>query len=145
MSKVKESFGSSRIQSNLLQQNCFVRDVTRKVDIQGSVPDFFESLDEVVTDKGIELKRSVEPYPITPQYVSSFADSSDYRKDPLQAISSGVNRQNLGDISDVQRVAALDFSDARALYERLKKQFDSKPAVDNAKRDVDNVKEDNNG
>lgn len=123
--KVKDSFGSSRVQSNLLQQNCFVRDVTRKVDVKGDVCDFFESLTEVTTDKGVELKNTVEPYHITPQYVTSFVESSDYRKDPLNAIANGVKRVNLGDISDVQRVASLDSSEARALYERLKARFES--------------------
>lgn len=123
MSKTKESYGSSRVQSNLLQQNCFVRDVTKKDDVKGDSIDSFLSLNEVVTDKGVELKTTVEPYHITPQYVSSFADSSDYRKDPISAINNGVKRTNLGDITDIQRVSAMDASSARALYEQLKARF----------------------
>lgn len=123
MSKVN----NSRVQSNLLQQNCFVRDVTNKAGlVNNSCPDSYLSLDEVVTSKGVEIKESVNDYPITPQYVSSFLDSSDYRKDPFSAISNGVNKQNLGDISDVQKVVSMDTEQARALYNQLSEVF-SKP------------------
>lgn len=131
MSNLKNNYGSSRVQSNLLQQNCFVRDVTRKVDL-GDTPKSSEgsyvSLDEVTTSTGVEIRRTVEPYPITPQYVSSFAESSDYRKDPFSAITNGIRRKNLGDIVDVQRVAGMDMSSAQELYARLKVVFDANPS-----------------
>lgn len=120
---MSKKFNNSRVQSNLLQQNCFVRDVTLKSDL--SVPSIvsFESIDEVVTDKGVEVRKTVEPYHITPQYVSSFVDSVDYRKDPIGAIANSFKRLNLGDITDVQKVASMDVSSARALYAELQKRF----------------------
>lgn len=123
MSKIN----NSRVRSNLLQQNCFVRDSRLGKDLCcSSSPDSFLSIDEIVTSKGVELKESVNSYPITPQYVDSFVESSDYRKDPFSAISSGVERQNLGDITDVQKVISMDSEQARALYAKLSEVF-SKP------------------
>lgn len=117
---------NSRVQSNLLQQNCFVRDVTNKSGLtDSSAPDSFLSIDEVVTSKGIELKESVSPYPITPQYVDSFIASSDYRRDPFGAIANGSNRKNLGDVSSMQRVAAMDSSSLSSLCSDLKSKLNS--------------------
>lgn len=124
MSKVN----NSRIQSNLLQQNCFVRDVTRVGGlVTSSSPDTFLSLDEVVTSKGISLVESENPYPITPQYVKSFASSADYRKDPFAAIASSSPRTNLGDISSIQEVSSMDMEQARSLYSQLQSVFLSNP------------------
>lgn len=115
---------NSRVQSNLLQQNCFVRDSRLGKDLLcSSSPESFLSIDEVVTSKGVELKESVNPYPITPQYVDSFVESSDYRKDPFAAIAAGTQKQNLGDISDVQKLVAMDYEQARELYSKLSEVF----------------------
>lgn len=122
---------SSRIQSNLLQQNCFVRDVLRADDLKS--PDLdseenfssFETLDEVSVPDGIKLQRSIEVYPITPQYVNSFVDSSDYRNDPVSAVNSSLKRVNLGDISSLQKFLSLDESSQRRLYSELSKRFAS--------------------
>lgn len=123
----QESFGSSRVNSNLLQQNCFVRDVTRKSEVtcdSSSTSSFF-SLDEKLTKNGTEFFLTEYPYPITPQYVNSFVDSSDYRRDPISAINNGVNRRNLGDITGVQSLSSMDMTQARSLYEQLSKVFNT--------------------
>lgn len=134
MSKVN----SSRVQSNLLQQNCFVRDVTTKSTLQGrSSLDVFVSLDEVVTSKGVDLVESRHPYPVTPQYVNSFVESSDYRRDLFSAFSSSSSRPNLGDITDVQKVMAMDTSEASALYSQLKSVFE-KPVEKPVEKSVEN-------
>lgn len=118
MSKIN----NSRIQSNLLQQNCFVRDVTRVGGISvSSSPESFLSIDEVVTSKGVELVESDNPYPITPQYVKSFVDSADYHNDPFGSIVSP--RQNLGDITAMQKVSSMDTEQARNLYAQLSDVF----------------------
>lgn len=125
MSKVSNAVGSSRVQSNLLQQNCFVRDCSKKSDLKTDYPEnpTYTSLDEVTVDKGIEFRETVQPYLITPQYVSSFIDSSDYRRDPANAIANGVKRVNLGDISGFQDVSKMDMTQARALYSQLSAKF----------------------
>lgn len=120
----KTNYGSSRVQSNLLQQNCFVRDVVRKVDLKSENSDScFISLDEVLSENGVSFVPRKYPYPITPHYVNSFVDSADYRRDPVSAINNGVKRQNLGDISQIQSVLSMDSSLQRSLYEQLSAKF----------------------
>lgn len=117
---------SSRVQSNLLQQNCFVRDVSRCDDLcsDGSESDFV-SLDEVVKSDGIKLVPSSHPYPITVDSINSQIESSDYRNDPVGAIARSIPRQNLGDIRGVQDLSSMDLVAARALYEALSLKFSS--------------------
>lgn len=111
---------------NLIQQNCFIRDVTRlSPNSYSSSPDTYLSLDEVATPTGIELRANVNDYPITPAYVRSFADSSDYRNDLASALSAKSSRPNLGDVSDIQKIASMDASQARALYNQLVSAFGS--------------------
>lgn len=144
MKKVSNSFGSSRVQSNLLEQNCFVRDVTRKSDLcSSSSPSSFLSIDEVVTKNGVSLVEKEYPYPITPQYVNSFVESSDYHNDPLNAISQSHKGSNLGDIRDIQTVSNMDSESARVLYNQLKERFSQ---VDNTSDNTsDNTFDNNNG
>lgn len=111
------------LKSNLLLQNCFVRDLTvAKLAVVDHVKDYI-SLDEVTTPNGIELRESVNPYPITPQYVNSFVDSSDYRRDPFNAVANAPVRNNLGDIAEVQRVASMDTETARKLFFELSERL----------------------
>lgn len=124
---------SSRVQTNLIQQNCFVRDVSKAVDLKSESPDFtYQSLDEVVDDKGIHFQKEYLPYPITPAFVNSFVDSADYRRDVNGAISNGSSRVNLGDVTSMQQILSLDTASQRSLYERLSAKFakpvDSKSA-----------------
>lgn len=118
---------SSRIQTNLLQQNIFVRDCVRLDDLKSSVePSNFISLDEVVTDKGVEIKETVQPYHITPDYVDSFVDSSDYRNDLSGAVMQSLRKGssgNLGDVRDIQNIMNMPLSDARAMYDALSKRL----------------------
>lgn len=112
------------IPSSLIQQNCFVRDVVRLTDSPvSSSSENYLSLDEVVTDKGVELREVVVPYPVTPQYVNSFVDSSDYRKDPFSSVAQSSKGFNLGDIRDIQNVSSMDTEKAREVYNRLKELF----------------------
>lgn len=113
------------IVTNLIKQNCFVRAVTVNSSPTTSPLTEFESVDEVSSDSGVELRFSIQPYPITPQYVQSFADSADYHKDPAAAIlaASSVNRTNLGDVRDFQKVNSMDTAEAIALHNDLKAKF----------------------
>lgn len=123
---IKSSNKSSRVVSNLLQQNCFVRDVSRAVDLNSSSSDVsFYSLDEIQEDDGIKFKKNLYPYPITPEYVKSFADSSDYRRDPVGAISNGVKGNNIGDCSSIQKILSMDSGSLSALYKQLQAKFNA--------------------
>ena len=67
---------------------------------------YFELVD-VVAEDGSRKETFVEKdYPITPEYVTSFLASSDFRQDPVGAVNRAPLRQNLGDISKLQE--ALD-------------------------------------
>lgn len=132
---------SSRVFSNLLQQNCYVRDVTRTIDLKSpsSSDSEYLSLDEVVDDGGVKIVKNPVPYHITPEYVNSFADSADYRRDPVGAISNGVVRKNLTDCTDFQKILSMDSSAQLDLYNQLKAKFSkSKPVVSNNKTVVSN-------
>lgn len=133
---------TSRVQTNLIQQNCFVRDVTRKIDLQSSSPDsFFYSLDEEISSEGVKLVSKEVPYHITPDYVSSFASGVDYKRDPLGAVSCSSPRKNLGDISGISDVMSMDTDTARALYAQLSSRFSSnlsKSSSDGSSKKVDN-------
>lgn len=114
------------VPSNLIKQNCFLRVVSQRNETSVSPLDTFDSLDEVVTDSGVELRDTTHDYPITPEYVASFADSADYRKDPLNAISNSFPRHNLGDVSSIQHILSLDSASQEKLYAQLKDKFSSK-------------------
>lgn len=122
---------SSRVQSNLLQQNCYVRDCSPAVDVRTVLQDepSYVSLDEVSDDNGVHFEYNSYPYPVTPQYVNSFVESSDYRRDPVSAVVNGVKHNNLGDIRDFQNIVNMDSSVQRELYEQLKSKFEVKSAV----------------
>lgn len=120
---MSKTFINKRIQSNLLQQNCFVRDVCVASDLQHISSDKFCSIDEKVDDKGVHIEINEYPYPITPDYVNSFVDSSDYRLDPFNAIVNSSKRNNLGDIRAAQEIASMDSEQARSLYKQLSEKF----------------------
>lgn len=115
-----------KIQSNVLKQNCFLRDCVEEREHLSDYSDkSYTSIDEVVTNHGVEVVENQVPYPITPQYVNSFVDSSDYRRDPVNAIVNAPKRQNLGDVSGLQTICDLDFSTAQKLYQSLKTKFEA--------------------
>lgn len=117
--------GSSRVQSNLLQQNCFVRDCSLKSDLNSdsSSESSYLSFVEKVVSNGTTLELHSFPYPITPHYVDSFVDSTDYRVDPLGSVANSVKRKNLGDIRAMQDVSKMDSDQARVLYSQLSERF----------------------
>lgn len=119
-----------KLSSNLLKQNCYIRSTVEECD---KCSDYSEksyvSIDEVVTNNGVHLVEKTVPYPITPQYVNSFVDSSDYRRDPVNAVINAPRRQNLGDISGVQDICGFDFVSAQKLYQALKTKFETPKAT----------------
>ena len=79
---------------------------------------------EVVIEK-VDLptgfyERLVErEYPINSETVSSYADTADYRNDPLGAIAKAPKRVNLGDITGVQDFVQGDPQKAIAQYREV--------------------------
>lgn len=81
---------------------------------------YFE-LEEHVDEKGFRGEVLVEKdYPITPEYVTSFAAGADYHQDPVGAIANAPKRSNLGDITALQRALGLDYETARHLFSEFR-------------------------
>ncbi len=119
-----------KIFTNILKQNCYIRDCVEEKEVSTDYIDkFYTSVDEVVTSNGVKLVENQVPYPITPQYVNSFVDSSDYRRDPVNAVINAPKRQNLGDISGIQDICGFDFITAQKLYQALKTKFETSKAT----------------
>lgn len=128
---------SKPVVTNLLRQNCYVRDAVRCDDLKTVCSESsYESLDEVVSSDGLKIRYSSVPYHITPEYVNSFADSSDYRKDPANAIATAPKRVNLGDITPFNDVASMDTALAMSLYDQLKNKFSNLSKSDVPKSNV---------
>lgn len=115
-----------KLSSNLLKQNCYIRSTVDECENSSDYSEkTYVSIDEVVTNNGVHLVEKSVPYPITPQYVNSFVDSSDYRRDPVNAVLNAPHRQNLGDISGIQDICGFDFITAQKMYQALKAKFET--------------------
>lgn len=79
---------------------------------------------EVVTER-VELptgfyEQLVErEYPVNSESVSSYADTADYRNDPLGAIAQAPKRVNLGDITGLQDFVNGDPQRAVSVYKNV--------------------------
>lgn len=119
-----------KLPSNVLKQNCFIRDCVEEKEVSTDYSDkTYTSVDEVVTSNGVKLVENQVPYHITPQYVNSFVDSSDYRRDPVNAVLNAPRRQNLCDITGIQDICGFDFITAQKMYQALKAKFESPKAT----------------
>ncbi|UPW40890.1 hypothetical protein [Sigmofec virus UA08Rod_6219] len=126
-----------RVQSNLLQQNVFLRDVVgsdclspvlprhRVVDSAGK----YSSLDERVVSDGIKQRIVKEDYPITPEYVQSFADGcldaiAAERRQLIQGVP--LDRpKNLGDVSAFGEFASMDTASIKDVIRRASAALDA--------------------
>ncbi len=118
-------------------QNWYLRERSVPPDVKDVRTRKYFELEEQTDEKGFTGEVLVEKdYPITPDYVSSFAASSDYHADPVGAINRAPVRRNLGDITALQESLNLDYDTARHVYNeylraraaQLEKK-DSVPAV----------------
>lgn len=135
-----------RVQSNLLKQNCFLHDVCLPTDVRTVYKqEEYAVLESKTVDNGVKEEISFRPYPITSEYVSSFASSCDVSRD-IGCLSSNMKegRTNLGDIRETQKFSKMDLSQIRALIEHLQSVADKavadkvaadKAAVDKAAAD----------
>lgn len=111
-----------KVHSNLLAQDVYVRDTVPKTffcshcrEQEKNVPQLVEK----IGDNGVTHCIEFVPYPHTPEAVKSYADSVDYRLDPLSAVNNGVQRPNLGDVTASQELSRMDSSEIIALRDRL--------------------------
>lgn len=82
---------------------------------------YYELRRHVLQD-GIKEEYVSVDYPITPEYVKSFGDSADYKKDIAGAVVESAQnaRVNLGDVSALQDVLSNDSESARKLRNDIK-------------------------
>ena len=79
---------------------------------------------------GVQAKAAVDvpivrPYEITPDYVASFVDSIDYKRNPDLRAQKGRG-QGLGDVTQVQALSSVDsmkINDFKAAYERARNEL----------------------
>lgn len=84
------------------------------------------SLERINKGRGFSDELIEKDYPITSESVSSYAEGSDYRRDPLGAIANAPRRQNLGDVTQVQDFLANDPMQALRVFESVLKAINEK-------------------
>lgn len=85
---------------------------------------------KTVNVDGVQAKAAVDvpvvrPYEITPEYVASFVDSIDYKRNPDIRAQKGRG-QGLGDVTQAQALTEIDsmkVSDFKSAYLRAQKEI----------------------
>lgn len=145
MSKTKKQIEFEDIQQvplNLIQGQFVSRKhkLQEGVVVQPALKKYYE-LREISTDNGIYEKLVEVDYPITPDYVKSFANSTDYRNDIESALNSPAPGANLGDMTDLQAIACMDMSAVKELQEKLSARVKELQAVQLEQKNVQVDKE----
>lgn len=95
---------------------------------------YFE-LQTIQKDNGIVQELVEVDYPITPSYVKSFVEDTDYKKNP-ELLTRNAGKQNLGDVTSIQELTSKDMSamreQAQALADKLSKLESEKLAQESA-------------
>lgn len=87
---------------------------------QSKADSTYVELVEITNADGSRIEKLIQkPYDITEEYVKSFEHSSDYRLDPASAVNNGAKRHNLGDVTDMQALYAMDSAEISALSAKL--------------------------
>lgn len=79
----------------------------------------YYELQEIQTDTGIVQELVEVEYPVTPESVQSYVDSTNFKRD-LDASTAQSGGQNLGDVTDLQDLLSLDKTELNARLEKLK-------------------------
>ena len=130
-----------KVHSNIIAQDCYIRDITPKVVKKSEYAERrFSSLVEVPDSIGVHYELHDFDYPITPESVKSYVDSTDYKRDPAAAIAVGSRGVNFGDITELQRITNSDVSAVRLTLERIQKAAEA--SAGSAPFPADNLKND---
>lgn len=106
-----------KVQSNVVNFSDGIA-VRPAVDLRTKyVPKKYIELRQKVVPNGIVEEEVVVDYPVTPESVKSFSDSTDFKRDLNGNLKSG--RTNLGDCTDLQSILNMDSENARRAYSRL--------------------------
>lgn len=133
---------SKKVYSNVLQQNCFVRQIAPLFDKKSKFIDSdFWQLDREVTPDGYREKLVKYPHKVTPDSVNSYADSTNYRIDTENfVLGSGRNYQS-ADVRAIQDIASMDSEQARVYLDELQSRINA--ALEKIKKSPSN--DDGNG
>lgn len=119
-----------RMTQSTLLKNVFLRDTVPASQVHLSETKTYNELRTVEKPNGFVQELVTVDYPITAEYVASYADGADYHKDPLGAQMRATPRRNLGDITDVQSLLNSDISGFKellfAVADKFKNQETSK-------------------
>lgn len=113
---------SKKCYSNILQQDCYVRDIAPCTTTSGKANSLYSdsskyiSLDEVVVNDGIKVVETVNDYPITKDYVNSFEPGVNYKNNISECINSPARGVNIPDLTNVSALGDLDSSRLAELY-----------------------------
>lgn len=115
-----------QVKVNTVRQNCYVRDIRPVEDdtVKQSLCKKYSVLEKQQLPNGYIEEVIEKDYPITPESVKSYADSADYRNDPMQAIANAPKRVNLGDVTEVQKFIESDPQEAVRVFRDVAKQLE---------------------
>lgn len=108
-----------KVQSNLLQQDIYLRDCLPAYEKSCPVSKKYFELQRKTVANGIVEELVECDYPITQESVNSYLDTSDYRNNPAQAILNATPRKNLGDITEIQDFIANNPAEALSIYKQV--------------------------
>lgn len=104
-----------KIRCNLLEAEVYIRYPVCIID--GKPVRRYCELQETPCKNGVIENYVQVDYPVTPESVNSYADSADYKKNP-EVVTKAVPRQNLGDVTELQKVLSQDMSAMRDMLQR---------------------------
>lgn len=81
--------------------------------------DKYLELRQIQTANGVVEEYIEVDYPITPDYVKSFANSTDYRNDIERALNEPARGVNMGDMTDLQDIVNMDMTAVKDLQAKL--------------------------
>lgn len=115
-----------RLQSNLLQQNVYIRDCSPVKEVSVPAVSSYPELERKETQYGFEEKVVQRDYPITPEYVNSFAETADYKNNLSEAMNAPPRGKGLGDLRDVQELQNMDSVEISRRIAELQKVLSQK-------------------
>lgn len=106
---------------NLIQAECYSRHphVLTGLDKPNESPQKYYELRTIETSDGFVEKLVEVDYPITREYVNSFAESADYHSDIAAAMAAPAPGPNLGDLTSIQDLLAMDMQSLRTLKQKI--------------------------
>ena len=112
-----------KISSISFNNPVYLRDVLPAYDTDCPVSKKYFELHTETVSNGIKQELVEVDYPITQESVNSYADSSDYRNNPVQAVLNGQKKVNLGDITSVQDFINNNPSEALSIYKEVSQKL----------------------